>query len=257
MSMESIKLTQESPKVKEYKYHFKEIENLREPMQTILEGLKEKIETGEYQLIIGEDASGRIPTRVIERIVKERYKENNYAQPDVRFVAGPGQCADDRALLNAEKVRIKYINEIKKKAKKRRSDIKKALLITDTVIGGNSLLPLANALKKNNLSFDIATIQVRTAGDIKELKKKLGAETIVWGEEFSFDDEKNIYGKYDIAGVEKTPPHLFSESYAKKYSDHYKSQIFLQKDVNTAREDAKILAEELMKSYKNALAAKK
>ena len=49
-----------------------EIAKLREPIKNILEQMRERIDRGEYTLIIGDDASGRIPTWIfyLEHILR-------------------------------------------------------------------------------------------------------------------------------------------------------------------------------------------
>lgn len=52
-------------------------------------------------MIIGDDASGRIPAFVMGHTLKEIYTRRSYSLPLLRFVAGgAGWCANSRKELN-------------------------------------------------------------------------------------------------------------------------------------------------------------
>lgn len=67
------------------------ISSLREPFQKIFLKLQESIDSGEYNLIIGDDASGRIPALVVRNFIKEVYAKRGYPKPATRFFAGSGR----------------------------------------------------------------------------------------------------------------------------------------------------------------------
>src|SRR3989344_9337060 len=61
---------------------------LEDPLANILEKLRPELERGEYRLIIGDDASGRIPTRIVGEVIKKLSEERGFPRPLVRFIAG-------------------------------------------------------------------------------------------------------------------------------------------------------------------------
>lgn len=77
----------EAPTIEEREMSTK-IENLEYPIRDILEKMLPNIERGEYDLIIGIDASGRIPTIIMEKFIKHVYSKNRISLPDIRFMAG-------------------------------------------------------------------------------------------------------------------------------------------------------------------------
>lgn len=64
------------------------IADLRGSMEKLLDQLRPHIEGGEYQLIVGDDASGRIPTLIFRRIIKAIYEEKGYPKPETAFLQG-------------------------------------------------------------------------------------------------------------------------------------------------------------------------
>jgi len=65
-----------------------EIAELREPIQNLLEQLRDKIDKGEYGVIIGDDASGRIPALILDNVIKSVYQDKGYTKPKTIFFAG-------------------------------------------------------------------------------------------------------------------------------------------------------------------------
>ncbi|MDO8600884.1 MAG: hypothetical protein Q7R73_04775 [bacterium] len=65
-----------------------EILELREPIEKILTALKDSIEKGEYQLVIGDDKSGRIPTFILHKVIGALYEKHDHPRPRTRFFAG-------------------------------------------------------------------------------------------------------------------------------------------------------------------------
>ncbi|MEW6610397.1 MAG: hypothetical protein AB1352_02075 [Patescibacteria group bacterium] len=55
-------------------------------LRHLLFRLKEPIERGDYQYIIGEDTSARIPTLIVNRVLKQLYQERNHPTPYTLFL---------------------------------------------------------------------------------------------------------------------------------------------------------------------------
>ena len=51
------------------------VAELREPMQKILQAMRENIEQGDYVAILGEDASGRIPALIFRKIFRRSLRK--------------------------------------------------------------------------------------------------------------------------------------------------------------------------------------
>src|SRR3990167_7175602 len=67
-----------------------EIDRLEKPTEVILEKILGNIERGEYDLIIGADASGRVPTLVFKKFIDYVYKKLGYQTAKTIFLAGAG-----------------------------------------------------------------------------------------------------------------------------------------------------------------------
>ena len=257
------------PKIEEKKKEKiknKEIAELRKSIQELLLQLREKIDKGEYNLIIGEDASGRIPTLIFERILRSVYREKNYPQPEVRFFAGLHGLVDEETLLidveltkeimNNKAGKIsEYLNKTIKKIK-RETKIQepKALVCTEYISTGISLKPLSMALEKEYIDFDIATIGTDLEStDLSRTEEYLNGEIFYGQVEVPEIFEYEVSG---FSGVEKKPWELFSEPIKKRPIKTplggIEKPARIQKTIQEAREDVRILADELIGWYKKA-----
>ena len=227
------------------------IAELREPIQKILEQLRERSDQEGYSLIIGDDASGRIPTRMFEYVLGALYEKRGFPHPEVRFFAGshglrgleepqggltrkaltflvPGLKSD--AEIKTDNVE-QYLKKIRARHKRVSTGV---LVVTDTIETGRALKPLSNALKKQHINFDIATMGM--VGDREEsVAKYLGSEIF-----YGMRGTPAIYTERSLGGVRKDRRDLFAEV----LRGEGVSEI-----VREAREDAKTLAQELVAWY--------
>ena len=244
------------------------IEELRIPLQNLLKEMKNSIEQGEYKTIIGDDRSGRIPTLVLNKVIKNIYKDKKYEIPQILFLAG----SKDVGLIYDEKnkpVYDKNKNEAKKEQIKKhllkylKNKNEKILISTEYFQTGSSVSELIKALKELEQPFEICTIssprQNATHSDSptfadwhaknKDCKIFYGIDTInVDSPPLAFG-EKN---KIDSAGVYKKPENILSIS-TRKYNPYNLSESELQKNVSDARQEVKILSDQLTEWYKNNL----
>ncbi len=217
------------------------IKELRKPIQQILQQLSTRINRGEYTLIIGDDASGRIPTLIFKEVINDVYNEKRRENPKTLFFAGSGR----RGIMSQEKRKEKeekLEDWLQNRHFSQKSDGQKALIVTDLITSGNSLEPLCSALKKNNMDFDIATItnHAGNSKDKKEISEKLGGEI--------FDGQSNtplIYGKPSLSGVTKNPPELFSHPY--EFKNEEEKSDFLE----TRKKYIPAISKEITEWYKN------
>ncbi len=226
------------------KLKHEEIEDLREPIKNILDQMRERIDKGEYTHIIGDDASGRIPTLIFGEVLGEIYEKGGYVKPEIKFLAGSGLPPEQR---NAKlRTIMRFLEErILKQNKKELKDIK-ILIVTDTLSSGNTLKLLAEALmdkalRYGNVDFDIATIGLHDG--IKELvqerEKRLGHPTIFFGH----SDTPQIYHRKGLSGVQKDPQDLHAMPY------HYETKDD-RAQLKESRKDAHLLSQDLVRWYK-------
>lgn len=219
--------------------HF-EIERLIEPMEKIIMQMHRRIASGDYRMIIGDDASGRVPTFIFDRFLKRVYEKQGMLPPETIFVAGSGHIQNEerqRKILLIEGHLQKY-HEALEKVKEEK---KKVLIVTETIATGNGLRPLTAALKSMGVDFEVAAV----GGDIADharLQDKLGGR-IFFGE----PGTPPIYNEDELSGVWKDKHEVLAHARTKDASDDRVAEI--QEKINSAREDAKIVADELFRRY--------
>lgn len=240
-----------------------EIAELKKPMQRLLEQLRERIDRGDYQLIIGDDASGRIPARIMHWVMQEVYKEKGFAGPDIRFFAGSGrldglgqQIEKFKKIENFLEVPIidikyHYDNNIPVPNALRHS-ITHVLIVTESIQTGIALLPLTAALRKQGINCDVATVGLDwDATDefetVKEATREL-SQRFEGNIYYGFEGTPNIHRAYYLSGVEKLPHSLFS--HRSKDGTVDPEEDLSAQYVGEAREDAKKIADELVEWYR-------
>lgn len=179
---------------KKPEFHFKEIASLEPEMAYLLIQLKEKIDKGEYDTLISDDAGGRIPTLVIREIIKSIYPDDKL---NTFFVASgmnyhPKNSEDYKQLQE-------YIEKIKDNTKK------KILIITQFIFSGGTLIRLAKALKQSEIyNFDMATVYAMPHfRNEDDLRRELGDNNLyVGGEEWNLFHEE--HEKFGGVGKSKT-----------------------------------------------------
>lgn len=212
-----------------------EIKKLHEPIKKLLDQLRDKIDSGQYQLIIGEDASGRIPTLIMKQVLENIYDQNQRPRPLTKFFTGSsGLWADfhQQKLTDKKTAMSQYIK--KWLGERTENQNTRVLIVTDTVGIGNSIEPICQVLKESGLSFDIATISLLGTYDAAHLNDKLGGE-LYYGQK----DTPDIYKRKSLSGVSKDAKDVFATA----------PKGALNKSAQLARQDAKILAQKLTDEY--------
>ncbi|MBI1975040.1 MAG: hypothetical protein HYS57_01615 [Parcubacteria group bacterium] len=219
------------------------IAELREPIQRILSQIGDLIERGEYGLIIGEDASGRIPALIFDRVIRRIYRDKGYLPPETRFVAGGTPSAQDVYAIKAREVT--NMLEATKTVLQERLVGQRVLVVTDTISFGTSLGLLASVLRENGFVFDIATIGVVYPNRVGQQERDFGGD-IYWG----FEGTPSVYGQNYFSGVRKEQNRSFSKPY--KLDEYVPFGTVVQKtppEVGMARAEAAVLAGELVEWF--------
>ncbi len=212
------------------------IEELREPIKNILEILRPKIEEGKYDLIIGDDASGRIPALILHNVITSAYGHKNYEKPQILFIAGAKYTnlneVSERIRAHLEK-HIRHYNN------------KTVLVVTEYVDTGESIEPLQAALKSLGMQYEIATVGASSLPNNTRF---------IVGEK---NDLPRIFGKSHLSGVIKNRGEILG-----RHANQHESNIDLpesikigktiyeQKDINDAREDVKLISDDLSRLFK-------
>ena len=130
-------------------FHFREIAEIEPAMVSLVNQLKEKIESGEYDTLISDDVGGRIPTLVLRKIIKELNPDQKI---ETYFIAS------GKTYLPTPADKEKY-GQLQERLEKVTAETKKALVVTQFIFTGKTLIRLALALKEAGVeNFDIATV---------------------------------------------------------------------------------------------------
>lgn len=232
------------PKIKN-----KEIAELEEPVRKILHGLSNNINAGEYSVILGEDATGRLPALLFQKILTPIYKNKGFSPPELSFFAG-----QTFSMRGVEKEKVtkyfeRYFEEI---CEQTRKENKKFLIVTDTIQSGEHLFPFVKSLKKMKTSFDLAAISflgVEFMQKRESVEYFLGTK-IFWGK----GDLSSLYTSSDskamsavIKSIDTTP---FGEIFPNPTGISKDLKDKFSRNRREARQDINILAEKLVSWYK-------
>ena len=221
---------QQSEKLGEYDERI--IDALFEPTQKILEELRPEIEGKTYQLVIGDDASGRLPALLIWQTLRELAEKKETLRPQVRFIAGTRHYSKEGPVGMKKKHKVlEYIQGLKKDI----PDLRRVLIVTDTIASGQSLEPLAQSLREVGVEYDIATIALMN--NQQGVEQKLSGRVIAGG---TWRDD-SVYIKYHLGGVVKDIQDLHA-----RRNIHSKHE---QRIVNATREEITHLAHQLAKEF--------
>ncbi len=217
------------------KLHFA-IEMLKEPIQDLLGKLHRRIDAGTYRLLIGGDASGRIPTLIFDKVIKRVYKEKGFDVPKTLsvFIAGgvkPAFPLEEKSEVIAQHLE-EYIKENSTMEGENGQADQRVLIIEDTVSSGASIEPVTKALTDLGVLYDIATISF-IGTDKGEVEDKLSARIFN-----ATGRVPSIYDRPDLAGVKKNRGDLSATPHVSEAS-------------RKARVDIDVIADELSEWYLN------
>ena len=222
------------------------IKELHLPIEKIIKELLPNIERGEYSVILGDDASGRIPTLIIGEIIEAVYKDRDMMSPLIKFIAGSTFFTESELERHTKQRLVQdHIAKIKKEVN--RNDWK-ALIVTDTIDLGRSMDVLMKGLQENGLTADIATIGIVTSSSGSNLESKWGTKVVcgMFGKPMIYSSA--IFGGGgELSGVRKNPKDLFSTP----LKEHKSNQQEIQRKLNKARALAHEIAVSIIAKYRD------
>ncbi len=183
------------------------IGRIEEPIKEMLAPVLGKIQAGEYDLLIGEDASGRIPTLIVGEIMGEIYRQNKN-HFETRFIAGRPSGRERKTINNTPEAQERkgendreYIQKIKRELAPKR-----VLLVTDFILSGTGIRSITDSLHAENIPFDICTLRLGYPKKKVEREEQLHS-SISHGNypRFGGGEGTAIYNEYFLGGVIKDP----------------------------------------------------
>jgi hypothetical protein len=115
-----------------------------ETFVSLVEKLGEKLPT--YDTILSDDASGRLMSLVLRKVIDETRRREGKEGTNTYFLA--------MGRWDFESGAAKFLRN-------KKSEIKKALVVTEYIQSGNSMGKSADILDGLGISFDIATLSIR------------------------------------------------------------------------------------------------
>ncbi len=214
------------------KYEIESIADLENYMFRLTEKLKENIDNDEYDTLIGDDASGRIPTLVLREVINERRKETHPGEEieniTTKFIAGgKGHSWNDEKRENLKPI----LEKIKK-------DIQHKALVVTEHMHHSGVAKMTEALNEAGINFDLAVLSSLHSKE-EHIKDNpiLGEKRIYIGEEDA--GAPNIYAESSFSGVRKE--HSW-DALASRYGGAD------QNDINEVRKEIKTLAERTIRN---------
>lgn len=226
---------------------------MENPIKKILSQLKPHIDSGEYKVIIGEDASGRIPAFAMHKILSAIYQANGFSPPQTRFVAGSRDNTWLKDIFQKKKSNLReYIEELRSFLGVDDTE-GRMLIVTEYIQTGRSLQLLVDLLNEAGIKYDIATFGIERGGVHEELEEKWGAQ-IVSGS----NQNPLLNGLHRYGGVVKDNPNIHARKLRDGdkeyhgYGGEIENEIFdeyTQARINTSRKRASQLAEKIVSEY--------
>lgn len=215
------------------------LHNLGAPALRIVEALRPELEAGAYQVLIGDDASGRLHTRLLQGVINAVYKKHGRSPVAVRFVAGSGNFIDHHKVSPAK---VEMLERFVAKLKSDILELNRVLVVSDIVISGKSLAPLAQALAKEGIAFDVAQFAVPHSERSVPLTELPNTQIIsggLWYDE-TFHSE--------LHGVIKDPDQLHATPVSQIFTDR-KGRLLLNNKINESRKEIAKIAEDVFGEY--------
>lgn len=227
---------------------FEEVAELELPIKIIIEKIRSRIENGEYGLIIGDDASGRIPTLILGNFIRKISEQRGLSKPNIIFI--PGKLKGRNLGRGDDRKKLKeHIDAFSATIEK------KILIVTDTVLTGNSLGTLVTLLNELGFICDIATIGVETdKRDLLDRDFNLQHSEIISGEYENGDrinpNTPKIYRNKTLNGITKKAGQIKSTTLKSTESEKGERDM-IQDQINQAREDAGVVTDHLVDWYES------
>ena len=143
------------------------LEAARTNFEELVADMAPDIDAGRWDLIIGDDVSGRIPALILADVIKRRYADKDIDPPNIRFIALGQHVLPDsyrEYLIDQGEADDGVFNEPSPTEEQLRNVVegmggsKRALFVTDNIGEGNSIRLIMGALEHHGIASDVASI---------------------------------------------------------------------------------------------------
>jgi hypothetical protein len=170
------------------------------PLQKLLAKLKSRLTSGRYTVMIGDDASGRVPALILNQIQNKCRLDK---KTPLYFMAG----SRETKTIRKKKAEIRRF--IQKKLRLPKGAL--VLLVTEYIHHGDSMLLLTDVLRSLSITYEICTLSVcrhRSISTPASLSSKLGTKIL-----FGMKAHSSLDGNYVLAGVQKSYEDVLATRY--------------------------------------------
>lgn len=182
-----------------------------------------------YDTIVGDDASGRLPTLVMANLIGRKRIQQGLSSPSVFFLSGGTNIANETVARDTIKEISDLIDKDSNKEKR------KILIVTEYMNSGESMRILVDEFNKHSVFPDICTLETQVPAEIiwKGQKGNLysGSSNTIAGKIFFVNSQ--------LSGVES----VFGSAISKR-KDLSKRDFI---ETIEAHKDMRLIAEELWK----------
>lgn len=216
----------------------KEFESSRAAFEKLSKQLMPALKEHKYNIVIGDDASGRVPTLVLSGLIREINQQDKLKPPKVLFFAA-GRRESERIKKKVKRGITEYLLGLEKKGEINPEE-SRALIVTEHMDTGKSLEYLTEAVKAAGLFCDAAS-----------LTSELNIE------DYKFNKSKKLQGSKLYIGEQKewTPPFYGSPELSGVVKKERKAKIFSEptrgvERVEETRKNTKDMIDHLLRLYK-------
>jgi hypothetical protein len=170
------------------------------------QNLAEGIRNNHWQIVVGEDVSGRVPALFIYELMKQYNAAHNVEPPKLFFLSSGKKIEADGQRVDHDNFEelFDYIKQHRDVAKNKR-----VLYITDVVHSGDTLLKSTIALGGNGIVYDVASLDSYISPSVRD-KVGLRQTTFYTGPQVDEEELGNLYTGFggkpalrQAVGVEK------------------------------------------------------
>ncbi len=211
-------------------YNFEIMEKVEPAMVSLVEQLKDKIESGEYSALLSDEVGGRIPTLVLRKIMQEKGPESEEQLKAYFLPAG------NYIRRRSEEEYKKF----KEHVKKLNFGDGKILIVTEFTFSAETLNKIGSLLKGANVKNHIDAAALMAGGALTEemenSSESFGGEIFI-GEDYADESYNSVSENLDrLSGVKKS----------EQYSPVLKKSSENTKEVIKAREDVDLMAKRVI-----------
>ena len=228
------------------------VRELKDPILNLVTQLRPEINRGDYSAIVGDDASGRIPTLIVADVINAAYRQNGIRPPVLDYIAGSSglERRSPEAQVRKKLSLQEYFTDLKRAATYDGRALGRVLFVTDSLVLGNTINKVLEAVKQSGWTADVAAVGTAERIEPDEVEKKYNNRIVIGMNRVPKIDASNHYSwaVEQLSGVTKEPENLYATPLIN--TPRFKGrEEELQEAMSLARDSASQVASEIYKEY--------